>query len=117
MQCMPIIPAVLCAGVRNAHIVPYDAERSLCASSTPLSLPIALQGSNERPHGPGEEIANSVIHGMAPRAAIVAVPFLLAPTRPRYGMRSSTQARFVIPSTRSVTPGDVPFQARRGHPL
>jgi glycerophosphoryl diester phosphodiesterase len=41
----------------------------------------------------------------------------LAPTRPRYGMRSSTQARFVIPSTRSVTPGDVPFQARRGHPL
>ena len=36
---------------------------------------------SERPQSPGEEIANSVSHGAALLAAIVAVPFLLASIR------------------------------------
>lgn len=37
-----------------------------------------MQDMNERPQSLGEEMANSVIHGMALLAAIVAVPFLIA---------------------------------------
>jgi len=43
---------------------------------------MAVHDMAERPQSPGEEIANSVVHGVALLAAIAAVPFLVAPARP-----------------------------------
>src|SRR5690242_18816920 len=41
---------------------------------------------NDRPRTPGEEIANSVCHGVGLLAALVAVPFLLAEVARRGGV-------------------------------
>ena len=46
------------------------------------SMPSRPYHMTERPQSLGEEIANTVSHGMALAAAIAAVPFLIFPARP-----------------------------------
>ena len=46
----------------------------------------AAPARNDRPRTPGEEIANSVCHGVGLLAALVAVPFLLAEVARRGGV-------------------------------
>jgi hemolysin III len=58
--------------------------RRVQSTAEPASIGIAstAHGTTERPQGLGEEIANSVVHGVALLAAIAAVPFLVAPPGP-----------------------------------
>jgi hemolysin III len=64
--------------VRDIAFLPWQAVRfPVCAILSGLTM----QHNPQRPQSLGEEIANSVSHGVALLAAIVAVPFLLTPAR------------------------------------
>lgn len=61
-------------------MLPIMPSIAIAHRSTVMPL-VTTRAAAERPQSPGEEVANSVIHGLALLAAIAAVPFLFVSTR------------------------------------